>query len=156
MAELLNNFRDFIARVGFRILHVLQKPKEYVGQHLLFAYLEQVVRQVQGVMHLEVQTGRGRIDLLVNHRNRKYIVETKIWQGEKSYRDGIAQLAAYLKLERVTEGYYVVFDHRAKPQPRVKTETLEGLTIRSYVIPVMQERPSASVGAVSNRAPQET
>lgn len=156
MAELLNNFRDFIARVGFRILHVPQKPKEYVGQHLLFAYLEQVVRQVQGVMHLEVQTGRGRIDLLVNHRNRKYIVETKIWQGEKSYRDGIAQLAAYLKLEQVTEGYYVVFDHRAKPQPRVKTETLEGLTIRSYVIPVMQERPSASGGAVSNRATQET
>ena len=156
MAELLNNFRDFIARVGFRILDGPQKPKEYVGQHLLFAYLEQVVQQVQGVMHLEVQTGRGRIDLLVNHHNRKYIVETKIWQGEKSYRDGIAQLAAYLKLEQVTEGYYVVFDHRAKPQPRVKTETLEGLTIRSYVIPVMQERPSASVGAVSNRAPQET
>ncbi len=143
MEQLLNNFQDFIARVGFRLLHVPQKPKEYVGQHLLFAYLDQVVRQVQGVMHLEVQTGRGRIDLLVNHRNRKYIVETKIWQGEKSYREGIAQLAAYLTLERVTEGYYVVFDHRAKPQPRVTTETLDGLTIRSYVIPVMQERPSS-------------
>ncbi len=145
MALLLDNFRDFIARAGFRILLVPQTPQEYVGQHLLFAYLDNFVRQVHGTLHLEVQTGRGRIDLMVHHRNQKYIVETKIWQGERSYQSGKQQLAAYLKLEGVTEGYYIVFDHRRTPEPRVETEMLEGnLTIRSYVIPVMQEPPSAS------------
>ena len=144
LTPLLDNFRDFIGRAGFRILQVPETPKEYVGQHLLFAYLEQVVLQAQAVMHLEVQTGRGRIDLLINHRQRKYIVETKIWQGEKSYRNGMQQLAAYLKLEQATEGYYVVFDHRKNPHPRIDTETVDGVTIRSYVIPVMQEPPSAA------------
>ena len=142
MVGLLDNFRDFIGRAGFRILQVPAKPREYVGQYLLFAYLDQFVRQVQGVMHLEVQTGRGRIDLMVNHRNRKYIVETKVWQGEKSYRAGKEQLIAYLKVEGAVAGYYVVFDHRVVPEPRVETETLAGVTIRSYVIPVLHERPS--------------
>lgn len=37
---------------------------------------------------------------------------------------------------------YVVFDHRQDPEPRVEVETLDNVTIRSYVVPVVQERPS--------------
>ena len=94
-------------------------------------------------MHIEVQTGRGRIDLLITHNQRKYVVETKVWRGEVSFQKGKRQLASYLKLESATEGYYVVFDHRTNPEPRSETEEVEGFKIRSYVIPVMQERPSA-------------
>ena len=142
MEMLLDNFRDFIARVGFRILQVPETPKEYVGQDLLYAYLDQFVSLTRGVMYLEVQTGRGRMDLVIFHNTQKYIVETKIWEGNRRYQAGKAQLAAYLKLEGATEGYYVVFDHRAEPEPRVETETIDGLTLRSYVIPVVQEVPS--------------
>ena len=142
MKALLDNFRDFIARAGFKILQVPDTPQEYVGQHLLFAYLNQFVQIVGGTMYLEVQTGRGRMDILILHRDQKYIVETKIWGGDTRYQAGKTQLAAYVKLERAVEGYYVVFDHRNDPEPRVETDTLDGLTIRSYVIPVMQERPS--------------
>lgn len=143
MVSLLDNFRDFITRVGFRILQVPDKPQEYVGQHLLYAYLEQFIRSVGGNMYLEVQTGRGRMDLLLIHNQRKYIVETKIWEGSNRYTTGKKQLAAYMELEGTTEGYYVVFDHRENPEPRVETETVHGVTIRSYVIPVMQKRPSS-------------
>ena len=142
MTALLDNFRDFIARVGFKILQVPDTPQEYVGQHLLFAYLEQFVQIVGGAMYLEVRTGRGRMDILILHRNRKYIVETKIWGGDNRYQAGKSQLAAYARSEGAEEGYYVVFDHRNAPEPRVETETIDGLTIRSYVIPVIQERPS--------------
>ena len=142
MAALLDNFRDFIARVGFKILQVPDTPQEYVGQHLLFAYLEQFVQIVDGAMYLEVQTGRGRMDILILHRNQKYIVKTKIWGGDNRYQAGKAQLAAYARSEGAAEGYYVVFDHRNTPESRVETETINGLTIRSYVIPVIQERPS--------------
>ena len=93
-------------------------------------------------MYLEVQTGRGRMDLLIRHNQRKYIVETKIWGGASRYQAGKTQLAAYIRLERAEEGYYVVFDHRNIPEPRVEIETVDGVTIRSYVIPVIQERPS--------------
>ena len=140
--QLLDNFRDFIARAGFRILQIPDTPQEFVGQYLLFTYLDQFVRLVDGNMYLEVQTGRGRMDLIILHNSRKYIVETKIWEGVVLYEAGKQQLVAYLKLEGAGEGYYVVFDHRQKPEPRVESETVEGVPIRSYVIPVVQERPS--------------
>ena len=143
MEGLLNNFQDFIARVGFRILQVPDTPQEYIGQHLLYAYLDHFVQIVGASMLLEVQTGRGRIDLLIIHNQQKYIVETKVWEGDRYYQRGKKQLAAYLKLEGAREGYYVVFDHRNNPTPRVEMETIEGLTIRSYVIPVVQQQPSS-------------
>lgn len=142
MEALLDNFQDFIARVGFNILQVPDTPQESVGRQLLLAYLDQFVKVIGGFMHIEVQTGRGRMDLIITHNQRKYIVETKVWRGENRYQAGKKQLVQYLKLEGQTKVYYVVFDHREDPEPRVETETLEGLTIRSYVIPVMQEPPS--------------
>ncbi len=143
MATLLDNFQAFIARAGFKILHVPDTPKEFVGQYLLYTYLDQFVRIVQGAMYLEVQTGRGRIDLLILHNAQKYIIETKIWESDHRYQAGKRQLAAYLKSEGATEGYYVVFDHRTVPEHRVETETLDGFTIRSYVIPMVQKQPSS-------------
>ena len=142
MEQLLDNFRDFIARAGFRILQVPETPQEFIGQHLLFAYLDQFVTGVNGAMYMEVPTGRGRMDLIILHKEKKYIVETKVWRSERHYAEGKRQLTAYLSIEGVTEGYYVVFDHRETPEPRTETETIDELTIRSYVIPVVQERPS--------------
>ena len=144
LESLLDNFQTFIARAGFRILQVPDTPQEYVGQHLLYAYLDHFVRVVGAHMFLEVQTGRGRIDLLLIHNHQKYIIETKIWEGYKSYQAGKKQLAAYLQLEAVVVGYYVLFDHRKNPEPIVETETVDGVTLRSYVIPVMQEPPSVA------------
>ena len=141
--SLLNNFRDFISRVGFRILQVPETPQEYVGQNLLYAYLDHFIRTINAGMFLEVQTGRGRIDLLILYNSRKYIVETKIWEGERYHQAGKKQLVAYLKSEKVEKGYYVVFDHRINPQSRVETEAFEGVTIRSYLIPIVQRKPSS-------------
>ena len=142
LTSLLDNFRDFIARIGFRILQVPDMPKEFVGQYLLATYLDAFVQSVRGDMYLELPTGRGRMDLVVFHNGRKYVVEIKVWNNERRYEGGKQQLAAYLKSEGVSEGYYVVFDRRKNPEPRVETETIDGLQIRSYVIPVLQERPS--------------
>ena len=143
MERLLDNFRDFIARVGFKILQVPDTPQESVGRHLLLTYLDLFARSVGGVLSFEVETGRGRMDLLITREREKYIVETKIWRGDSRYQTGKRQLAAYLKLEGAGQGYYVVFDHRRNPEPRTETEELDGVTVRSYVIPVIQEQPSS-------------
>ncbi|MDE0401534.1 MAG: AAA-like domain-containing protein [Candidatus Poribacteria bacterium] len=143
MERLLDNFRDFITRAGFKILQVPDTPRESVGRHLLLTYLDLFARSVGGTLSFETETGRGRMDLLITHEREKYIVETKIWRGDIRYQAGKKQLAAYLKLEGAGQGYYVVFDHRRNPEPRVETEKLDGVTLRSYVIPVMQEQPSS-------------
>ena len=56
------------------------------------------------MMYLEVQTGRGRINILILYNQRKYIVETKIWGGDMRYEAGKAQLATYLKLKAAESG----------------------------------------------------
>ena len=99
MERLLDNFRDFIARAGFKILQVPDTPQESVGRHLLLTYLGLFARSVGGVLSFETETGRGRMDLLITHKGQKYIVETKIWRGSIRYQAGKKQLAAYLKLE---------------------------------------------------------
>ena len=151
MRSLIANFRDFIARAGYRILEVPETPQvreaiprigEFVGQYLLFAYLDQFVRQLRGFMYLEVNTGRGRMDLIILHQEEKYIIETKIWEGKTLYQAGKEQLAAYLRLEGAKEGYYIVFDHRSKPEARKEEEIIKGKAIVSYTIPVVQKRPS--------------
>ncbi|MDE0401370.1 MAG: ATP-binding protein [Candidatus Poribacteria bacterium] len=142
MHTLINNFNNFIVRAGFRILQVPDTPKEFVGQYLLFAYLDEFVKIVHATMRLEVPTGRGRADIIISHNRQQYIIETKVWRNERHYQVGKHQLAAYLKSEGATEGYYIVFDHRENPKPQLETDTLDGLTIRSYVIPVVQKRPS--------------
>jgi hypothetical protein len=142
MQTLIKNFNDFIARAGYRILQVPDTPQEFVGQYLLFAYLDEFVNIVRATMHLEVPTGRGRADLIIGYKGQKYIVETKVWRNEKAYQAGKDQLAAYLKLEGATEGYYIVFDYRENPNPQVETDTVDGFIIQSYVIPVLQRRPS--------------
>ena len=76
------------------------------------------------------------------------MVETKIWEGDLLYGARKQQLAKYLSIENAKEGYYVVFDHRKNPEPQVEMQTLQELTIRSYVIPVLQERPSAPASQI--------
>ena len=142
MHTLIQNFKDFIARAGYRILQVPDTPQEFVGQYLLFTYLDEFVNLVRATMYLEVPTGRGRADLIIGYKGQKYIVETKIWRNEKAYQAGKHQLAAYMKLEGADEGYYIVFDYRENPNPQVETDIIDEVTIQSYVIPVLQRRPS--------------
>ena len=139
---LLANFRDFITRAGYRILEIPDTLQEYVGQYLLFSYLDQFVLQIGGFMYLEVRTGRGRMDIIILLKQRRYIIETKLWEGKRSYARGKKQLATYLALEGEAEGYYVVFDHRKKPEANQEEELIQNKTVVSFVIPVVQKRPS--------------
>ena len=97
------------------------------------------------MMYLEVPVGRGRADLIIRYNEHKYIIETKVWRTEKTYQAGKQQLAAYLRLEDATEGFYIVFDYRENAISQVESETFDGITVQSYVIPVLQQRPSGVV-----------
>ena len=55
MERLLDNFRDFIARAGFKILQVPDTPQESVGRHLLLTYLALFARSVGGTLSFETE-----------------------------------------------------------------------------------------------------
>jgi len=136
MDELLNNFRDFIGRAGYKILEVPETPKEFVGQYLLLSYLDLFVHKIGGHLYPEVPTGRGRMDIVLLYRDEKHIVETKLWRGEKRYQSGKQQLASYLEKENVQRGYYIVFDYRQNAEPRYERDLVADKDIASYCIPI--------------------
>jgi len=81
-------------------------PQEATGQYLLMAYLDLVMRQLGGDLFTEVNSGEGRLDILLAHQGTRYVIETKIWRGKVAYEDGLTQLAEYLESEGEDEGYY--------------------------------------------------
>ncbi len=109
MTRLLSKFREFVKRRGREAFKVGPTPQEATGQYLLMAYLDLVVHNLEGDLFTEVNSGEGRIDLLVTHRGHRFVVETKLWRGLLEFERGLEQLRTYLASEGQKTGYYVVF-----------------------------------------------
>ena len=97
MEAILSRFREFIERRGREAFKVTPMPQEATGQYLLMAYLDIVVRQIGAAAFTEVNSGEGRLDLVVVHKGQRTIIETKIWRGQALYEEGLLQLADYLQ-----------------------------------------------------------
>ncbi|MBQ6956350.1 MAG: hypothetical protein IJP80_07025 [Bacteroidales bacterium] len=60
---------------------------------------------------MEPQTrDNRRMDLVVNYGQEEFVVELKIWRGNKYEERGRDQLAGYLATRGLKEGYLVTFD----------------------------------------------
>lgn len=137
---LLSRFRDFIERRGREAFKVTPMPQEATGQYLLMAYLDLVMRQIGGDLFTKVGSGEGRLDLLLSHGGRRYVIETKIWRGPAYYEDGLTRLAAYLQNEGQSSSYYVLFHARPQVYGQLPQDELEfttrsdGKTIHGYLV----------------------
>jgi hypothetical protein len=151
MKLLLSRFRQFVERRGREAEGVTPTPKEATGQYLLMAYLTSIVRQVKGDLFTEVESGEGRMDLIVVHGGRRYVVETKIWRGQAKFKEGLDQLAAYLETEGQKEGYLVVFHARPRAYVKLSYDQLEfTLKHKRHIIHVYLVR----LGALFQKASQ--
>ena len=56
------------------------------------------------------------MDLVVNYNNEEFVVELKIWRGTAYEEKGKAQLADYLDIRGLKEGYLVTFDFSKNKQ----------------------------------------
>ena len=125
MDVLLSRFREFVERRGREAFKVTEMPQEATGQYLLMAYLDLVVRQLGGDLFTEVDSGNGRLDLIVVYQGNRYIIETKVWRGPVAFDEGLEQLAEYLTTEGEERGYYVVFHARPNIYGKLSHNELE-------------------------------
>lgn len=64
-----------------------------------------------GFYYVEPQTrDNRRMDLVVNYGRQEFIVELKIWRGDRFEQTGHEQLSEYLAIRGMDEGYLVTFD----------------------------------------------
>ncbi|MCP4149382.1 MAG: hypothetical protein GY757_16665 [bacterium] len=122
MNKIIMDFDLYIARIGVRAFYKGKEPYkptadgiyEKTGQFLLTAWLYQFAKNGEGDLRYEVPSGLGRMDIILNSKGRKYIIETKVNHQltcKRTLKAGITQLSEkYLASEVADEGYQVIFD----------------------------------------------
>jgi hypothetical protein len=52
------------------------------------------------------------MDLVVDFGKQQFVIEMKLWHGEKRHEDAYAQFSEYLDCKGLGEGYLLTFDFR--------------------------------------------
>jgi hypothetical protein len=102
-----------------------EKFSEYQGRNIFLIYLLSVVNG-QGYYYLESQLAdHRRMDLVVDYERDQFIVEIKIWYGDKRHEDACSQLAGYLESKKEDTGYLLTYDFRKEHNKQPKAEWVE-------------------------------
>ena len=92
----------------------------FVEKEARLLFLSFLTPVINGSGHYSVEAetrGNRRMDVIVFFRDREYIVELKIWDGQKKEAEAFDQLAAYLHGRHQAEGWLISFtDQRHNPR----------------------------------------
>jgi len=138
--ELLHEYRAYIRRRGFRAFDT-EHLKEAAWHYSLDGFINFFIQCLGGETFVEVPSGRGRTDILILHRKKRYIIETKRFVNHYYFQQGKGQLVEYLNSEALNEGYYVVFSNQ-HPDQLYSEEIIQGKQIYIHIIPTKFETPS--------------
>ena len=107
MEHVVTRFRDLMHE-EYRESTVPFLEKE--GRLLFLTFLKPIINGI-GFYYVEPETrDNRRMDLVVNYGREEFIVELKIWRGDKYEQTGREQLSEYLAARGLEEGYLVTFD----------------------------------------------
>ena len=102
------------------------KFKEKDGRELFLLYLKPIINGT-GNYYIEAQTrDQKRTDIIIDYLGRQYIIELKIWHGERYNRKGEQQLSDYLSYFGLTTGYMLSFNFNDHKEVGVKEISLNG------------------------------
>jgi hypothetical protein len=104
MEHVVTRFRDLLLE-EYRDSTVPFLERE--GRLLFLTFLKPIINGT-GFYYVEPQTrDNRRMDLVVTYGQQEFIIELKIWRGDKYEESGRDQLSAYLATRNMNEGYLV-------------------------------------------------
>ena len=96
------------------------KFKEKDGRELFLLYLKPIINGT-GNYYIEAQTrDQKRTDVIIDYLGKQYIIEMKIWHGERYNKDGEKQLSDYLDYWNLDTGYMLSFNFNKNKDTGVK------------------------------------
>jgi len=146
MVAVLNAFAAFIRRLGVNLFEAFASaPREAIGQYLLLAYVDLIVKSTNGNgdSNAEVLTGNGYADIKLLFKGQKFCLEMKMWGGPAAFeQQDKKQIADYAASEGLSEGYLVYFDNRQNPTPLFSAPFVEqnGKKIFVFQVPITGRR----------------
>lgn len=108
------------------------KDQEFIEHHgrlLFLAFIKPIINGV-GFDFKEVQISEEkRLDMVITYNNFKYIIEMKIWRGQKYHEDGVNQLCDYLDINSLDKGYLVIFNFNKNKEFKEERIRVQGKDI---------------------------
>ena len=93
---------------------------EAEGRERFLTYLAPIINGT-GTYSIEEQTSnQRRMDVVVHYLGRRYVIELKIWHGERYNEKGEKQICDYLDYFDLTVGYLLSFNFNKKKEQGVK------------------------------------
>ena len=95
------------------------KFKEKDGRELFLLYLKPIINGT-GNYYIEAQTrDQKRTDVIIDYLGQQYIIELKIWHGERYNAEGERQIIGYLDYFGLSTGYMLSFNFNKKKETGV-------------------------------------
>ena len=97
-----------------------ERFKEKDGREHFLLYLKPIINGT-GNYYIEAQTrDQKRTDVIIDYLGQRYVIELKIWRGERYNAEGEKQISEYLDYFRLTTGYMLSFNFNKKKETGVK------------------------------------
>ena len=99
--------------------HYSHKDDRFIereGRLIFLSYLQPIING-DGYVFKEAVVGEDRrMDLVITHNNKRYVIELKIWRGEAYHQEGLEQLNDYLDTYSLKTGYLLIFNFNKKKE----------------------------------------
>ncbi|SES43279.1 PD-(D/E)XK nuclease superfamily protein [Butyrivibrio fibrisolvens] len=97
-----------------------EKFKEKDGREQFLLYLKPIINGT-GNYYIEAQTrDQKRTDIIIDYLGHQYIIELKIWHGERYNESGEKQISEYLDFFGLNTGYMLSFNFNRHKEVGVK------------------------------------
>ena len=100
--------------------------KEKDGRELFLLYLKPIINGT-GNYYIEAQTrDQTRTDVVVDYLGQQFVVELKIWRGDRYNAAGEKQISEYLDYFGLDMGYMLSFNFNKKKETGVRQVQIGG------------------------------
>jgi hypothetical protein len=131
MAHVIKRFAEFM-KSEYR-----DEDSAFIEQEARLLFLSFLKPIINGTGHYAVEPetrGRRRMDIVVFFGNEKYIVELKVWHGEKAAEKAYEQLTGYLNSQGQSHGYLLSFTDNLTAPRAGGTFEYDGYTITEEIV----------------------
>ncbi len=142
--KLIDTYKDYVKRRGFKPFMIKDKDdgnykslKESALIYSFETYITATMRELEGKIYREADTGLGKSDMIINIAGEEFLIETKVYYSPGRFKKGKNQLAYYCKSLGLDKGIYIVFSPTNIKYPKnikEQTENINDIEITSYLI----------------------
>ena len=102
---------------------------EAEGRERFMTYISAIINGTGTYSIEEATRDQRRMDLVIHYLGRRYIIEMKIWRGERYNEEGEKQIMSYLDYFGLSTGYLLSFNFNKDKKPGVERIQIEDKVI---------------------------